>query len=41
MRFAQATITGNRTVPVQGESSLPKKPVRIVANPNFEWLTGR
>ncbi|MGD1010883.1 MAG: M1 family aminopeptidase [Candidatus Aminicenantales bacterium] len=41
MRFAQATITGNRTIPVQGESSLPKKPVRIVANPNFEWLTGR
>ncbi len=41
VRFAQATVTGNRTVPVQVEISLPKRPVRVLANPNFEWLTGR
>jgi hypothetical protein len=41
VRFAQASITGNRTVPVQVEIALPKKPLRVVVNPNFEWLTGR
>jgi hypothetical protein len=40
-RFGQATITGNRTAPIQGEIPLPKKPVRVVVNPYFELLTGR
>ena len=40
-RFAQASITGNNTVKVQGEVELPKRPLRVVVNPNFEWLTGR
>ncbi|MGZ4886832.1 MAG: M1 family metallopeptidase, partial [Candidatus Aminicenantales bacterium] len=41
VRFAQVTVTGNRSLPVQGEMPLPKKPLRIVVNPNFELLTGR
>jgi hypothetical protein len=41
VRFAQATVTGNRSVPLQGEIALPKKPLRVVVNPKFEWLTGR
>lgn len=39
VRFAQASVTGNNTVRVQGEIALPKKPLRVVVNPNFEWLT--
>jgi hypothetical protein len=41
VRFAQVTVTGNRTHPVRGEMPLPKKPLRVVANPDFELLTGR
>lgn len=39
VRFAQATVTGNGAVPVQGEIPLPKKPLRVLVNPNLEWLT--
>jgi hypothetical protein len=41
VRFAQVAVTGNSTVPVRGEIALPKKPLRIVVNPNLEVLTGR
>ena len=41
VRFAQVSITGNTTVPVEGEIKLPRKPLRVVVNPNFEWLTAR
>ncbi len=39
MRCAQISITGNRTLKVQQEISLPKKPLRVLVNPNHEWLT--
>ncbi len=39
VRFALARMQGSRTLPFQGELALPRKPVRVVANPNFECLT--
>jgi hypothetical protein len=39
VRFAKVSVTGNKTVPVQGEIALPKKPLRVLVNPNLEWLT--
>jgi len=41
VRFAQVTVTGNRTLPVRGEMALAKKPLRVVVNPYYELLTGR
>jgi len=38
-RLAQLNITGNRSLPIEQEIRLPKKPVRVLINPSFEWLT--
>lgn len=38
-RCAQVSITGNRTLQIRQELSLPKKPLRVLVNPNHEWLT--
>ena len=39
VRLAQVSVTGNRSLPVEQEISLPKKPLRVVVNPYLEWLT--
>lgn len=39
VRLAQVSLTGNRSVPIDQEISVPKKPVRVVVNPHLEWLT--
>ncbi len=38
-RCAQVSITGNRMLTVRQEISLPKKPLRVLVNPNHAWLT--
>jgi hypothetical protein len=38
-RCAQISITGNRTLAIRQEISLPRKPLRVLVNPNHEWLT--
>jgi hypothetical protein len=38
-RCAQVSITGNRTLQIRQELSLPKRPLRVLINPNHEWLT--
>lgn len=39
VRLAQVNVTGNRSLPIEQEIRLPKKPVRVVINPYLEWLT--
>ncbi len=37
-RCAQVSVTGNKTLSIRQEIPLPKKPLRVLVDPNHEWL---